>query len=117
MESYYDTVRILAFYLTKNDNREICLLAKPVPLLEVSSLIRLYKQEGKYLKLAMMNQYDTDKFVGVLDCYISQYPEFFKQLSENEYLMSLNDRIASKTPELIIERDTFYHTDYIKRKR
>lgn len=81
IQNYYDIVRIFSHYLTKNDNREICLLSKPIPLLEINSLVRLYKQEGKYLKLALMNQYDTDKFVGVIDCYISQYDEYFRQLS------------------------------------
>jgi hypothetical protein len=33
MENYYDFVRVISFYLKKNDNREICLLNKPVPLL------------------------------------------------------------------------------------
>lgn len=42
-----------------------------MPLLEVNELIKLYKQDGKYLKLALMNQYDTGKFVGIIDLYIS----------------------------------------------
>jgi hypothetical protein len=59
VENYYDFVRIISFYLTKDDNKEICLVARPLPLLEVNQLIRLYKQEGRYLKLALMNHYDS----------------------------------------------------------
>lgn len=33
LENYYDFVRIISFYLTKNDNKEICLIPKPLPLL------------------------------------------------------------------------------------
>lgn len=47
------------------------IVAEPQPLLEVNELIKLYRQEGNYLKLALMNQYDITKFVGVLDIYIS----------------------------------------------
>jgi hypothetical protein len=45
--------------------------------------VRLYKQEGKYLKLALMNQYNNSRYVGVVDLYLSQYSEFFKELSKN----------------------------------
>lgn len=81
VQNYYDIVRILAFYLTKNDNREICLMAQPIPLLEINSTVRLYKQEGKYLKLALMDYLNNLIYVGITDLYISQYSEFFKQLS------------------------------------
>lgn len=59
IHTFYDVVRILGCYLTKNEARELCLKRQPTPLLEVNSLFRLYKQEGKYLKLALMNQYNT----------------------------------------------------------
>ena len=79
--------------------------------------MRLYKQEGKYLKLALMNQYNSSRYVGVVDLYLSQYSEFFKELSKNEYMVFLNDRISSRVSENQFERDSFYNLDYIKKKR
>lgn len=118
METYYDFVRVISYYLTKTDNREICLVSKPQPLLEINQLVKLYKQEGKYLKLALMNQYDPDKFVGVVDCYLTEYSEFFKFLNENEYLCSLNEKIQRPEADYVADReDNIYHVDYLKRKR
>lgn len=56
-------------------------MAQPIPLLEINSTVRLYKQEGKYLKLALMDYLNNLIYVGISDLYISQYSEFFKQLS------------------------------------
>jgi len=41
-----------------------------------------------------MNQYDSAKFVGVIDCFISEYDQFFKKLSDNEYMIYLNEQIT-----------------------
>lgn len=46
-----------------------------------------------------MNHYDAEKFVGVLDCYLSEFDQFFKRLNDNEYLLVLNDRIGKGSTE------------------
>ena len=71
-------------------------VTEPQPLLEVNELIKLYRQEGKCLKLALMNQYDTSKFVGVVDCFISEYDQFLRKLNDNEYLTFLNEQLATQ---------------------
>jgi hypothetical protein len=64
-----------------------------------------------------MNQYDTGKYVGVLDLYITEYSEFFKTLTENEYVSYLNDRISSRATDSHFSLDNTFHLDYLKRKR
>jgi hypothetical protein len=92
-------------------------LPRPVPLLEVNSLLRLYKQEGHYYKLALMNQYDTEKYVGVLDLFLGQEEQFFKMLYENEYILFLNDQITRGRGDPVDLSSSVFHIDFMKRQR
>ena len=81
IDNYFDFIRVLSPFLNKNDRREICLLSKPIPLIVVNFRIKVFQQEGRYLKLCLMNQYNPEKYEGVVDLFLSHYPQFFKTLS------------------------------------
>lgn len=53
----------------------------------------------------------------MIDCYMSQHSEYFKSLSENEYILYLNDRVTSRVNDNPFEREAFFRIDFIKRKR
>ncbi len=62
-----------------------------------------------------MNHYDTEKFIGVIDCYISEFSEFFKNLNENLYIMHLNEKVMKVNSNE--KEENTYLLDYLKRKR
>eukprot|EP00919_Chromeraceae_sp_WS-2016_P010806 GHVR01025230.1.p1 GENE.GHVR01025230.1~~GHVR01025230.1.p1 ORF type:complete len:113 (+),score=0.34 GHVR01025230.1:1218-1556(+) len=73
LANYYDFVRVIVRYLTKSDKGAICLQSTPIPLLEIGPLIKLYHQDGKIIKLTLINQYDPKCIEGSIDCYIHEF--------------------------------------------
>ncbi len=70
ISSYYDFIRLIVMHLSKSDNK-ICLSPRPNPIMELNPLVKIYKQDGQFVKLALMNHYDTEVIVGYVDCYIA----------------------------------------------
>lgn len=62
-------------------------------------LTKLYLVDGNYMKLFMMNQYNTDHIVLSVDCYIAEFAELFKCVTKNEYIQKLNKKIFNKDLE------------------
>ncbi len=81
--NFYDSVRILKSYLTQNKKGKIIISPVPSCLAQLNPLIRLYEQEGKFVKICLLNQYNQNIVNGCLDCYLEHMEKYFKKLSEN----------------------------------
>ena len=65
-----------------------------------------------------MNMYDHNKFVGVIDIYMSQRVQFFKQLCENQYIHFLNDRVSREgAKSQTQDPNTIYRLHFTKPQR
>lgn len=49
------------------------ILDVPKELIELNVLTRLYLDEGPYLKLCVMNQYDVNHLELAIDCFLAEF--------------------------------------------
>ena len=64
-----------------------------------------------------MNQYNPAKLDGIIDVFLSHYNQFFKQLSVNDYLIYLNERISKGAACEPPDANTVFRIEFTKQKK
>lgn len=48
--------------------------------------MKLFKQDGPYLKIFLMNHYDVSRVEFGINCYLHDFTSFFELQSKDEYI-------------------------------
>ena len=84
INNYYDVARILSYFLkeeTINRKKIITLAETPHELCDLNMHVKLFRKEGPFITVYVMNQYNVSVVEEVIDCYLSDYEYYFKKLN------------------------------------